>query len=108
MILLPMLLSLTLEPPTDARSCAIRYRAIEAMFSYAIDSPAMLATSKRYGARLVTVLVKAGEMKDGEVLPAAISEAGSAYARDWRDGKITDKQVAAEVEACDKAHGYGG
>ncbi len=107
MIVLAMMLGLAAEPaPVDARSCAIRYRSLETMFSYDFNNPASVQRSKAYGARAVEVLVKARLMSAGGALPADVATGGQTYTKDWSQGRISDQQVATEVAACDRAHGY--
>lgn len=93
--------------PTDARSCAVRFRAVHNMFSYDFDNAKSLATSKAYGERAKAVLVKAGLMAGAAAdLPKDISDAGAAYNKSFMDNVITASQVEREVRACDAAHGF--
>jgi len=90
----------------DARSCAVRFRALGNIYSYALNEPAMYAKSKQYGERAVEVLVKAGTLKAGEALPKDVSDDAAAYVRAWRAGTTADNVVSAEIRACELANGY--
>jgi hypothetical protein len=93
--------------PTDARSCAVRFRAVQNMFSYDFDNPRSLATSKAYGERAKAVLAKAGMMAASAAdLPKDVSDAGAAYNKSFMDNVISSAQVTREVRACDAAHGF--
>ncbi len=93
--------------PTDPRSCAVRFRAVENMFSYDFDNPKSLATSETYGKRAKAVLAKAGLMAASAAdLPKDISDAGAAYNKSFMDDVIPASQVTREVRACDAAHGF--
>lgn len=93
--------------PTDARSCAVRFRAVHNMFSYDFDNAKSLATSKAYGERAKAVLVKAGLMAAAAAdLPKDIANAGAAWNKSFMDNVITASQVEREVRACDAAHGF--
>ncbi|MBI1405144.1 MAG: hypothetical protein GC145_03345 [Caulobacter sp.] len=92
--------------PTDARSCAVRYTALRNMTSYAFDKPDVLAKSKKFGQQAVAVLIKSGAIKAGDALPKDVSDDGAAYVRDWRDGKVADETVAADLSACNVAFGF--
>jgi hypothetical protein len=93
--------------PTDPRSCAIRFTGVRNMFSYDFDNPKSLATSKAYGERAKTVLVKAGMLAASAAdLPKDIADAGAAYNKSFMDDVITASQVEREVRACDAAHGF--
>lgn len=92
---------------TDARSCAVRFRAVHNMFSYDFENPKSLATSKAYGERAKAVLVKAGLLAASAAdLPKDIADAGAAYNKSFMDSVITASQVEREVRACDTAHGF--
>lgn len=89
----------------DARSCAVRFRALGNIYSYALNDPAMYAKSKQYGERAKEVLVKAGKLKAGEVLPKDVSDDAAAYVRAWQAGTTADNVVSQEVRACEIANG---
>lgn len=93
--------------PTDPRSCAARFRAVQTMFSYDIDNPRSLATSKTYGERAKAVLVKAGLMAASATdIPKDVSDAGAAYTRGYMSDQIPEAQFLQDVRACDQLNGY--
>ena len=89
----------------DARSCAVRYRAVELMFG--LDTrPKGVATTQAAGARAKAVLVKAGLMKpSSSSLPLDISDAGAAYYKGVMEARIMSTDFLNEVRACDAAAG---
>lgn len=92
--------------PTDARSCAVRYRAVQAMFS-TDKSPKSVATVDASIARARVALIKAGIMQTSAVdLPADVSDAGFAYYKGIMTGTIMSTQFLQDVRACDKAGGH--
>ncbi len=51
--------------PLDARGCAVRYVAMRNLFSYSIDNPDALKSSKVFEQRAKEVMVKAGLLATG-------------------------------------------
>lgn len=92
------------EPPTDARSCAVRYKGAATMLAGAGTEADAL--SARFAERAGAVLLKAGAIKPGAALPADVAEEGRAYSRSWAMLEKDEAEVAAEIRACDGKHGY--
>jgi hypothetical protein len=89
----------------DARSCAVRYRAVELMFG--MDTrPKGVATTQAAGARAKAALVRAGLMKaSASFLPTDVSDAGAAYYQGIMQGTVMSTDFLKDVRACDAAAG---
>ena len=90
----------------DARGCAVRYVAVRNMFSYSIDNPEALKSSKAFDQQAKAVMVKAGLLAAGAALPKAVEDEGSAWLIRWNKKEINDAQVTREVNGCDRANGF--
>jgi hypothetical protein len=104
------LIAATDPPPAflgfDARGCAVRYVAMRNLFSYSVDNPEALKSSKAFEQRATQVLVKAGLLAAGAPLPKAVTDEGAAWLTRWNKKEINDAQVTREVNGCDRANGF--
>jgi hypothetical protein len=90
----------------DARGCAVRYVAMRNLFSYAVDNPEALKSSKTFEQRAKDVMIKAGLLTAGAPLPKAVTDEGAAWLTRWNKKEINDAQVTREVNGCDRANGF--
>jgi hypothetical protein len=92
------------EPPTDARSCAVRYKGAAQMLAGANADADVL--SAKFAERAVAMLVKGGLLKAGAELPKDVADEGRAYSASWARLEKETAEVEAEVRACDRKHGF--